>query len=85
VDLAGRADAGVVDEDVQAAELGQVIGEEPLDLLLRAYVDLGHECPLAMRAHRIGGRFGAIAVRAVCHRHVGAGLGERGGDALPDA
>lgn len=76
-ELGRVAGAGIVDEDVQAAELlCERIDDCRCTVQIRG-VQLPHNAPPAELAHLFGGLLGALLVRVPGYSDINAGLGQR--------
>ena len=76
--------AGVVDEDVDLAELGEHRVDHRLDLRFESHVALDPECPAARRLGDIRGGFLRVGEFAAGDRHVGARLGQGQGHVVAE-
>ncbi len=82
---AGGVDAGVVHQDIHAAEGVERRLEHGLDVVLEAVVAVDDDRPAAVGLDLLTGGVGALLVVQVVHHDVGALAGELDRGGLPDA
>ena len=78
---AGDLDAGVVDQDVETAELADRVGDRGLPAGVVGDVEVHEPVAVAERS----GHLGAEVVLQVADHHLGAGCGQRLGHALAES
>ena len=77
--------AGIVDQDIDAAEMRDRLRDQIGRALARRDVGLAGDSLAAGRPDRLGDRFGGLPVAVVVADDIGAGLAEAPGDAGADA